>query len=215
MKRALIALATAGVIATTAVIAIATAGPPEIDHANAVFSLKADTTTKQCAGEDAPDQYSTTAGLWRGAETEVTPGATDYTLTGKMRYTASVTVNLTTHRGVMDGIAVLHGQPAAGGPSVKVYAGPLTLVVQQVDLPGGLTYVGRGLLNALTFSKNAAGSVVRDGGRVLANVEVSFPTTGGAPAFGSMVGQFGDDSGLPPEPTVKDYSVVTNGNICA
>jgi hypothetical protein len=51
-------------------------------------------------------------------------------------------------------------------------------------------------------------------GSVLANVEVSFPPVSGGPAFASLQGQFGN-SAVPPEPTVHDYSVVTNGKSCA
>lgn len=214
MRRSLIVLAATGLVAATAIVAMAVIGPPEVDKANATFTLTAaDPVATQCAGEDAPDQYTTIKALWSGTETEVTPGATDYTLTGKLKYNASLTINLTTHRGVMTGTATLLARPVGGGVFKKVYGGPLTIVVQQVDLPAGLQYVGRGFLNAATFKTNAAGGVTADGGHVYANIEVSFPA--GAPAFGTMNGQFGDDAGLPPEPVVKDYSVVTNSDTCS
>ncbi len=204
-----------GMVVTTAFVASALIGPPEIDPANVVFSLSAKPTAVSCPGEDAPDTYTTVTGVWKGSETEATPGSTDYLLTGKLVYRANVTFNTTTARGVMQGKATLTVTPVAGGPGVIVYSGPLTLVVQKIDTTGGFLYVGRGFLNAATYAAGATGTAVPDGGRVLANVEVAFPPAGASPGFASMVGQFGDAPALPTEPLVKDYSVVTVNNTCA
>src|SRR5262249_51785477 len=124
VRKALIALVASALVAIGAIAAIAVIGPPEIDAANATFALDAGPLKSvQCPGEDAPDQYVTTRATWKGSETDVTPGSTDYVLTGHLVYKAGVTVNQTTHRGVMEGIATLTVNPVGGGPMVKVYAG--------------------------------------------------------------------------------------------
>jgi hypothetical protein len=215
MRRSLIAIAVAGVIATTAAIALAVVGPPEVDKANAVFRLTTKVAPVGCAGEDAT-QYATWRSIWKGSETEATPGSTDYVLTGKLAYNAAVTVNMSTHRGVMRGTVTLTVPSTAGTPGVKVYSGPLTIVVQGVDTPNGFVYNGRGFLEAFTYSKDpASGKLVRDGGQILANVEVKFPTSAAGGAFDTMSGQFGDAGALPAEPVVPDYSVASNNLTCA
>ena len=113
---------------TLTVSASAIVGIPEIDKANADIRLSAKPafTVTRCAGEDGIS-YLTYLGGWSGTEADVTPGSTDYTLSGAITVRNVVwTINTQTQRGVLTGSAVLLPPPGAG--TAKTYAGTLTLI---------------------------------------------------------------------------------------
>jgi hypothetical protein len=202
MKRTIAALATGLVIAAGAGIGAtvaAAAGSPEIDAANATIQLPKTTfAITRCAGEDG-EFYETLRGHWTGGETDVTPGSTDYNLTGKLAVNNVVwTINLKTQRGVLHGNAVLTSIPATTAVPQKTYAGPITLITQG-DPTGAAngTTAARGWINAPTFTNKVA-----DGGSLLANVEMQI-----LPSF-SANGEFGGSMGFP------DFSVATNNQTC-
>src|SRR5438046_3167520 len=58
-------------------IAFAVVGPPEVDRPNATMLLdQHQFQSVACVGEDG-GAYTTLRGLWKGAETDFTPGSTD------------------------------------------------------------------------------------------------------------------------------------------
>jgi hypothetical protein len=199
MKRVIAALATAMMVSAGAGAAIAGAsGQPEVDEANASIQLPATNfTSTGCAGEDGV-KYVTFRGAWKGGETDLTPGSTDYSLSGPLTITNVVwTVNLSTLRGVLHGVATL-SSPTAGAP-FKTYAGPITLVTQGLpQSTSNSTVPARGWIAAHTYTNGTA-----DGGSLLANVELQI-----APGFAAN-GEFGNGSmGFP------DFSVTTNNQTC-
>ena len=178
-------------------VAVALSGVPEIDKANATLRLSANPkfTSVKCPGEDGLP-YITYRGGWRGAENDVTPGSTDYDLSGPLAVSKIVwTINLETKRGVLSGTAVLTS--AASGQ--RTYAGPLRLITQGVPSAGAVVSA-RGWLAASTYTQGAV-----DGGSVLANVEMqingSFASQG---TFGDAAGTFGTPS----------YAVATANQNC-
>jgi hypothetical protein len=177
-----------------------TIGAPEIDHASATIQVKPAQTFKlsRCAGEDGID-YETYRGAWAGGETS--PLTTDYNLTGSLSVSKIVwTINLKTDYGVLRGTATLMSQPAAGGPTLVTYSGPLTLVT--VGLPDSASngVQARGWVNAATY--NGLSPDAPDGGSLLANVELNV-----APAL-SATGEFGTSMGF------QDFSVADNNKVC-
>ncbi|MGD0083723.1 MAG: hypothetical protein ABSD78_11055 [Acidimicrobiales bacterium] len=197
MKRFLAALATAAVVISGAGVAMASSGVPEVDEANATIAVKpvSKFVPTTCAGEDGVG-YVTYRGAWKGAETDVTPGSTDYNLSGRLTIKGIVwTINLQTDRGILKGKADLVGPSPAGG-SVNVYLGSITLVTQGLPTAGALASA-RGWISATTYTGGVA-----DGGSLLANVE--FQIGGGFTANG----EFGASMGLP------DFSVASNNQAC-
>jgi hypothetical protein len=190
-------------VAAASAVSLATAvaaGVPEIDNANVTIRLTAKPafTVTQCAGEDGLS-YLTYRGAWSGTETDVTPGSTDYTLSGVLKVKNVVwTINTQTQRGVLTGTAALSGP--AGTTTGPVYAGPLKLITQGVPSAAGGVAMARGWLAAATYT---AGAV--DGGSVLANVEFKI-----APGF-AATGVFGD---APANLGTKDYAVATVNQTC-
>jgi hypothetical protein len=188
------ALALAGGVGAGVAVA---SGQPEVDQANATIQLNsAKFVPTSCAGEDGIN-YVTFRGAWKGGETDGTPGSTDYNLSGPLTISKVVwTVNLSTLRGVLHGVATLR---AAGTTTVTTYTGPITLVTQGLpNSASGSAVPARGWIAARTFTNGAA-----DGGSLLANVELSI-----GPAFAAN-GQFGNGSmGFP------DFSVATNNQTC-
>jgi hypothetical protein len=191
-------------IAVFAMIGVATAiavGVPEIDKANATFSLKPTATPvpSVCPGEDATN-YKKFTGSWKGGEVDFTPGTTDYVMTGKLATAGVWTINVPTGRGLFTAKAKL-----VSSTGVPLYSGTITLITQIVA--GTVGAQGRGWLVAKTYGgdpPNPPG--VPDGGSLLANVEATI-------ANGSFAisGQFGD---APPPGTTPDYSVTTINQTC-
>ena len=168
-------------------VAVALSGTPEIDKANATMRLSASPkfTSVRCPGEDGLP-YITYRGGWRGAESDVTPGSTDYNLSGPLVVSKVVwTINLETKRGVLSGTALLTSAASAK----RTYVGPLRLITQGVPSAGAVVSA-RGWLAAATYTKGAV-----DGGSVLANVEMkingSFAAKG---LFGDAPATFGTPS---------------------
>jgi hypothetical protein len=190
-------VASSGIAAAWAVV-----GTPEVDNANVTISAPPSPfTSVSCPGEDGIG-YVTFSGAWKGGETDKTPGSTDYNLTGAWTVkNVAWTINLQTARGVLTGTAVLKSQPAAGGPLVTTYSGPLTLITQGLPSSGTANGVpARGWINAPTFTGG-----VKDGGSVLANVEAVI-----TPGFG-LSAQFGD---AVPSLGHPDWSVATANKTC-
>ena len=183
-----------------AVAAAAAAGVPEIDKANVTIRLSAKPTftAKQCAGEDG-QSYITFRGGWSGAETDVTPGSTDYNLSGPLTVTKVVwTINTQTQRGVLTGTAKLSGP--VGATTGTVYAGPLKLITQGLPSAATAPVRARGWLAAPTYTAGAL-----DGGSILANIELKI-----TPTF-AATGVFGD---APPSLGTPSYAVATANQTC-
>jgi hypothetical protein len=179
-------------------VAAATAGVPEIDKANSSMRLVASPKfeSKTCAGEDG-QKYVTYRGGWKGTETDVTPGSTDYNLSGKLIVGKIVwTVNLETKRGVLSGVALLTDSKTAK----RTYLGPLRLITQGLPSAAGNVVAARGWLDAATYTKGVA-----DGGSVLANVELRINGS-----FAAQ-GTFGDAAGTFSTPS---YAVATANENC-
>jgi hypothetical protein len=188
-----VALALAGATAALAV----TVGPPQIDAANATIVVKpAAFKAIQCVGADGYP-YVTYRGSWSGSETDASPGSTPYNLSGPWAVSGIVwTINLKTDRGVFHGTATFKSQPAVGGPTVKTYEGPITLITQGLPDSGNGAQA-RGWTSASTYTASAL-----DGGSILANLEFQI-----APNF-SANGEFGATMGF------NDLSVWTNNLVC-
>jgi hypothetical protein len=177
------------------VIAAAASGTPEVDPANATFSLTGQVVQASCTGEDGA-MYATYRGGWSGTETDKTPGSTDYSLSGPAAVSGiKWTINKSTGRGVLTGTITLSTTAGTGA-----YKGTLILVTQGIPAVGALV-PARGWINA--------GFVLADDGvpppglddHLIANVEFMIPLSG------TTSGQFGDavtSLGFP------DWSVVTN-----
>jgi hypothetical protein len=169
-------------------VAAATAGVPEIDKANSSMRLSASPqfTSKTCAGEDG-QKYVTYRGGWKGVETDVTPGSTDYDLSGRLTVGKIVwTVNLETKRGVLSGQALLVDPKT----TQRTYLGPLRLITQGLPSAAGGVAAARGWLDAATYTKGAV-----DGGSVLANVELKISASFAAQGtFGDAAGTFSTPS---------------------
>lgn len=199
MKRFPVAIATFAVIlAGAGVAAAAGVGTPEIDEANATLQVKptAQFTASHCDGEDGIT-YVTYRGNWAGSETDVTPGSTDYNLSGSLSVTGIVwTVNQKTQRGVLRGTAGLVTQSAAGGTS-RTYLGPIVLVTQGVPAGANGLSDARGWINAATYT-----AAKPDGGSLLANVEFTIGSSFAAS------GEFGGSKGY------ADFSVADNNLVC-
>ncbi len=183
-------------VAVSAGVAVAMSGVPEVDKANAAMRLapapKFGSTT--CAGEDGM-RYVTFRGGWHGAEIDVTPGSTDYSLKGVLTIAkVTWTVNLKTQRGALIGAAVLTDQAGA-----RTYAGTLRLITQGLPTQNQPA-AGRGFLVASTYTKG-----VTDGGSLLGNVEMRISS-----GF-SATGEFGDSAGTMNTP---NYSVTTANQVC-
>lgn len=184
---------------TLTVSASAIVGTPEIDKANADIRLSAKPafTVTNCAGEDGIS-YLTYRGGWSGTEADVTPGSTDYTLSGAITVRSVVwTINTQTQRGVLTGNAVLLPPPGAG--TAKTYAGTITLITQRIPNVD-VSASARGWLTARTYTNGTA-----DGGSLLANIELTISNTFTA------VGGFGDSASTFNTPS---YAVTTANRTC-
>ena len=199
MKKLLATLSAASVMSIAGVAAAATTvGPPEVDQANASIQLAPVAfTAATCAGEDGMT-YETFRGAWKGGENDLTPGSTDYNLSGNVTVKNVVwTINLKTQRGILYGAATLVSPDATGATSTT-YTGPLTLVTQGLPNTAGNGVQARGWINAKTLTNSAA-----DGGSLLANVEMQI-----TPGFGAN-GEFGNQS-----MGFNDISVTYNNHTC-
>jgi hypothetical protein len=174
----------------------AVTGVPEIDRPNATLQMKPKFQTPvMCAGEDGIN-YSTLRGTWKGPETDVTPGSTDYNLAGNVTVKKVVwTINMTTQRGLLKGSISLV-DPMTGSLN---YQGSLTLITQGIPQPGQVAEA-RGWIVARTFIAGVA-----DGGSLLANVEAQIDNVL------NFRGLFGD---APPNFGTLDYSVTTINQTC-
>ncbi len=198
MKRIIAAVATSVLVAAGAGATIAAAaGAPEVDEANATIQLGASHfTAARCLGEDGVT-YETFRGSWKGGETDLTPGSTDYNLTGSLAVNRIVwTVNLKTQRGVLRGTTALTSDTAAA--PVKTYTGPITLITQGLPAASTPPVSARGWINAATDTNGAP-----DGGSLLANVELQI-----LPGFAAN-GEFGNQT-----MNFPDFSVATNNQAC-
>jgi hypothetical protein len=204
MKRISMVMIAAVAFSALGVSFAAAVGTPEVDRANATFVLDPIGTFKKvnCLGEDAI-KYRTLRGRWEGGETEVTPGFTDYNLSGPLTVSNVVwTINLTTVRGVLKANILLRDQVSL----IRTYSGTLTLITHGVPAPGGSPVIARGWIVAKTFGgdpPNPPG--VADGGSLLANVEVQIDGNLGGK------GEFGD---APPNPGFPDFSATTINQAC-
>jgi hypothetical protein len=172
------------------------AGVPAIDEANANIQMgAAKFKAISCTGVGAVP-YVTYAGTWTGGETDLTPGTTPYSLTGPLTISkVEWTINLSTDRGVLHGVATFATSTAAA----KTYSGPITLITQGNPAVGANEPVqARGWLAASTFTNAAA-----DGGSLLANVELQI-----GPGF-AATGEFGNQT-----MGFDDYSIWTNNQVC-
>ena len=201
MKRFIVGVVTsASIVIGSAGIAAALTAQPEVDNANATIAFPAAKfAPATCLGEDGIN-YVTYRGAWSGTETDVTPGSTDYNLSGTLTVSKVLwTINLTTQRGVLRGSAELVSPSPSGATGSVTYTGPLTLITQ--GLPDAATTANgvsaRGWINAKTYTNGAA-----DGGSLLANVEFQIASN-----F-SANGEFGASMGFP------DYSVADNNKVC-
>jgi len=174
-------------------VVAATSGIPEIDRANAKITLQGNLQPVQCKGEDSTG-YETFSGSLTGSESQVTPDATDYSLSGPVTVAGvKWTINLTTKRGV------LTGGIALGGPAGPVYKGVLVLISQGLPVGGAAPSVpARGWINAGFTPTDEGGSTNDD--KLLANTEFKLGFTGATGQFGNLVPSLG----------YGDFSVVTN-----
>ncbi len=179
-------------------IAFAVVGPPEVDRPNATMLLDHHKFQGvQCVGEDGGG-YETLRGNWKGNETDVTPGSTDYNLTGPLTVRRVVwTINLATGRGVVRGLITLFDQATA----FTTYDGSVTIITQGVPQPG-IVVNGRGWIDARTFDPPAT----LDGGSLLANLEVQI--NGGNL---NLAGEFGE---APPNFGFPDWSATDINRDC-
>jgi hypothetical protein len=107
-------------VAVSAGVAVATSGVHEIDTANATMRIAPAPkfSSTACAGPDGM-RYVTFRGGCHGAEIDVTPGSTDYSLKGVLTVSkVTWTVNLKTRHGAQIGAAVLTDPAGA-----RTYAG--------------------------------------------------------------------------------------------
>jgi hypothetical protein len=206
-KRLLILATAVGVFLVTGTLVAWAAATTEIDQADAAFQLAGTPRVTQCVGEDSGTPYTQyTVAAYTGAEGDASPavptdlvtGGLDHGLSGTLKWTAvKVTFNNLTGRGVAAGTLVLTA-PSPAGAAVKVFSGPLTLVVQRD--PAGGPVLGRGWLAASTFDP----TTLKADGKILANVEVTF-----APNMASLTGIYGDATWPQPGGPVPAFSVET------
>ena len=191
-----------GVVAQAATTA--TTPTPEVNNANANIQLKGTLRPVSCPGEDkiatptgpVPTPYITYTGAWTGTETDVTPGSTDYNLTGALKVSAiQWTINLNTGRGVLIGTVAL----STAGTTLPTYSGKMTLVTQGIPGSAGNGVSGRGWISAAIKVHDEALAAGDD--NLIANVEFPALTANGGP------GWFGE---VPGGPVVPSFSVVTN-----
>lgn len=176
------------------VVRAATAGTPEIDRANATLGLQGNLKTHGCVGEDNTD-YVTYTGTWTGSESQITPDATDYGLSGTVVVKSiKWTINSNTSRGVLTGSISL----TSAASNTPIYSGKLTLVTQGKPAAGA-TVPGRGWISAL-FQPADDGVAPPGDDNLIANVEFALSLSG-------ATGQFGDAAG---SLAVPDFSAVTN-----
>lgn len=194
---------------------------PEVDKANArmqptVGVPPAVVSVKHCFGEDVGSRYTTYTMRWDDRETDVTPGSTDYDLTGNLTMSGRITINDGTKRGVLTGTATLISTPS-GAPGTKQYSGPITMVVQEEPVPGGTgqtLWVARGLLNANAYVTPAGSTTPVLDGKLIANVEMQF-TSGGVSPFDYVVARFGDSTApLNANEPLADYASTFNQHVC-
>jgi hypothetical protein len=201
-KRVLVPVATIVALAISGGVAYAVVGAPEVDRANATISVKPSVkfTPTSCLGEDGI-HYVTYRGAWSGSETEVTPGFTDYNLSGPIKIAGVVwTINQTTGRGVLKATATLTSATA----NFITYSGPLTLITQGLPGTAGNGIMARGWINASTYTPDSTPNT-KDGGSLLANVEFLITNTFTATA------DFGDAA---PFNGILNYSVAFNNRTC-
>jgi hypothetical protein len=205
MKRAFSVIAAGTMLFSVLGIVVAqAAGPPEVDRADATFSLtpKGAPVAKPCMGDDTGIIKLT--GTWKGSETDFTPVpgyGNDENLTGTLSVKNAVfTINATNGVGV--GTATVQLNNSAGA---MVYKGKFNVVTQQNSPQTGMAD-GRGMVIADFY--NAAGG--KDGNTLFANFELTLNTTSYA-----ITGSFGGDPTLPPaEPVVHDWSAVWSNTTC-
>jgi hypothetical protein len=179
-------------------------GIPEVDRANATFVLDPIGKFKKvnCPGEDGIN-YRTLRGRWEGGENEVTPGFTDYDLSGPLTVSKVVwTINLVTGRGVLKANILLRDAVTL----IRTYSGTLTLITHGIPDPNGADVIARGWIVAKTYGgdpPNPPGAP--DGGSLLANVEVQIDGNMNAK------GEFGDAA---PNPGFPDFSATTINQAC-
>jgi hypothetical protein len=202
-RRCMTLLAATTLFAMIGVASAMAVGVPEIDNANATFQLKTvgAPVITGCNGEDAT-AYKKVAANWKGGETDFTPGSTDYSLTGSLKFANGVwTINSATGRGLFKATAKL-----TNSSGVLQYSGTITLVTQ--NIAGTQIAAARGWIIAKTYGgdpPNPPGNP--DGGSLLANVEASILLNG---SF-AISGTFGDS---PPQQNTPDYSVTTINQTC-
>jgi hypothetical protein len=174
-------------------VASAVVGTPEVDQADATFHLTPTSipTETPCAGEDGVT-YSTVSGVWKGTETDTSPGTPDYSLTGKLKIVATLTISNSNGTGVGTGTATL---TRAGA---KIYSGKFTAIVQITNPTTGAAEA-RGFFNASFFSGGTA-----TGDSLLANFELTISDT----ATATIDGRFGGPSSM------FDYSAEYNNKTC-
>jgi hypothetical protein len=220
-RRRTVSLGVLGFLFAGSMAAWGAVGPPQINSVSANFSLTAtDLAMVSCTGSDGAGYFSIT-GTWKGNEQDWTTPVTDHNLSGALTYAATLTVrgDSADYVGVMTGTATLRTPPVIGKrPGVKVYSGPLTLVVT-LNGNGASLFDGRGLLDANTFVPAKGGGTTQDGkeiGNVEANLIDLHPGSGNfLDLFGGLDGHFGDATPSGPAPVVRDYAVSTNSKTCA
>jgi hypothetical protein len=195
MKRVLLVVGALAIFAGGITVGHAAAtSTPEVDKANAHMELKAQPPLRSltCTGEDGIG-YVTLSGTYTGTETDVTPGSTDYSLSGSVVIKGvSWTINTATGRGYLTGAITLSS--TAGG----TYVGKLTLVSDGLPAAGAVI-PSRGTIQASFVPADDTPATTNDD-ILFANVEFGLTTA-------SAVGIFGDATGTASTP---NFSVVTN-----
>ena len=217
MRRIMFASVTVVVVLGLALAASAVVGPPEVDKANATATSNNTPGTKRslsCPGEDngAANAFTSYQMKWPATEVDATPGSTDYNLSGDLTVNGKITVNNQTQRGVLIGTATLVSAPTTGA-GTKQYAGPITVVLQQIDTPAGLRWVGRGLINATAFLIPAGATTPVADGKLIANIEMQF-SAGAKGPFDFFAASFGDSAPAIASAPIADYSVGFNAKTC-
>jgi len=193
------------VLLVTGVVTAMASATTEIDRADATFHLKGRPTKIACVGEDSATPYTQYTATYKGGEADLSPavptdpvtGGLDHGLTGTLKWKAVITFNNLTGRGVAQGLITLTSPDTAG--AVKVFSGPLTLIVQRDPAGQQSPFMGRGWLNAATFDKSGK----RDGAQ-LANVEVQF-----SPDLTTIDGLYGEAAWPLATGPVPPFSVQT------
>ena len=154
---------------TLTVSASAIVGIPEIDKANADIRLSAKPafTVTRCAGEDGIS-YLTYLGGWSGTEADVTPGSTDYTLSGAITVRNVVWTITPRHSAAFSLAAPFYCRRPV--PARQDLGDP-TLITQRIPNVD-VSASARGWLTARTYTNGTA-----DGGSLLANIELTISNT--------------------------------------